>query len=50
MGVRELVGDANGVPASEKAKRHWSSLSPNSFQALSSDSLTFVAAASRASE
>ena len=24
MGVRELVGDANGVPASEKVKKHWS--------------------------
>ena len=23
MGVRELVGDANGVPASEKVKKHW---------------------------
>ena len=22
MGVRELVGDANGVPASEKVKKH----------------------------
>ena len=26
MGVRELVGDANGVPASEKVKKHWSKL------------------------
>ena len=24
MGVRELVGDANGVPASEKVKKHCS--------------------------
>ena len=23
MGVRELVDDANGVPASEKVKKHW---------------------------
>ena len=26
MGVRELVGDANGVPASEKVKKHCSRL------------------------